>query len=420
MKLPQGTISIAVACYDEAERRKLSRFPTAHAIAQLDGSEIEVPTTEFLTHYILRRKRAGVPGFRDYRELGLRIETSLRDLEGMIAFDGSSIRMGEGSDELDPHVTERVGEAIGLSVVNRIHGLTEADWGRVPSRGGARARPSLDFEVGSDGHHLVQVETKGSYVPRNDLKASTVSNHKASILGKKAALASDAQSADASKVLRYGTITVIGDGTHPLRCWLLDPPPEGVGLVPGRARVLSRIAFLRDWIAFVSPRSSLAVALANRLSDLQAISDPWELDGLPLRRADGEMLSFASTYGPVERSTFFAGKSVVTDGPHGGVMIQGYGPRLFFVGIRDALVQLALEQRFSEITSYRAEVGVIRKRIECRVSEQRFRGMRLPERIRQAAERIGQHLRFYLYSDLHFDVTGLVFGELDLETNDRA
>jgi hypothetical protein len=369
---------------------------------------------------MFRRKRPGVPGFRDYRELGLRIETSLCDLEGMIAFEGGSIHLGEGSDELDPHVTERVGEAIGLSVVNRIHGLTEADWGRIPSRGGAGASPSFDFEVGSDGHHLVQVETKGSCVPRNDLKTSTVSNHKASILGKKAALAPGGQSAAASKVLRYGTIAVIGDGAHPLRCWLLDPPPEGVGLVPGRARVLNRIAFLRDWIAFVSPRSSLAVALANRLSDLQAISDPWELDGLPLRRADGEVLSFAGAHGPVERSTFFAGKSVVTDGPHGGVVIQGYGPRLFFVGIREALVQLALEQRFSEITAYRAEVGVIRKRIECRVSEQRFRGMRLPERIRQAAERMGQHLRFYLYSDLHFDVTGLVFGELDLETNDRT
>jgi hypothetical protein len=273
--------------------------------------------------------------------------------------------------------------------------------------------------VGSDGRHLVQVETKGSYVPRNDLKASTVSNHKASILGKKAVLALGGESADANTVLRYGTIAVIGDGAHALRCWLLDPPPDGIGFVPGRARILNRITFLRDWITFVSPRSSLAVALANRLSDLQAINDPWELDGLPLRRADGDVLSFAGTSWPIERSSFFAGKSVVADGPHGGVVIQGYGTRLFFVGIREALVQLALEQRFSDITAYRAEVGVVRKRIECRVSEQRFRALRLPERIQESAERLGQHRRFYLYSDLHFDVTGLVFGELDLESNDR-
>ena len=42
------------------------------------------------------------------------------------------------------------------------------------------------------------------------------------------------------------------------------------------------MGFLRDIISFVAPRSQLAAALSTRLADLMAVSDPFQLDGVPL------------------------------------------------------------------------------------------------------------------------------------------
>ncbi len=413
MRFPQDVVKVLVDYYDIDEESKFAQFPNAARIAELAGAEIEIPTNEFLTYYMFRRKRPGMPGLRNYRELASKMETSLRDLEGSVVFDGKTIHVAGRLGELDSHIAERIGEAAGLSVINRIHGMTEADWGRVPKGSGRNAGPSLDFEIGSDSRTLIQVETKGSYVPNNDRKTSTVSNHKASVLSKKGRLAGAIHPSRRASVVRYGTIGVVGDPGHLLRCWLLDPPPDELTLDPERVRLLNRMAFLRDWISLVSARSTLAVALANRLGDLETMINPWELDGVPLRRGDGEPLELSFGMWPRERSTFFSNKSVVTDGPTGGVVIQGYGSRLFFVGMREDVLQLAAKQDFKGIAQYVSSAGSIRKRIECRVGENRFRQMRLPDGLRAAAERIGGYRRFQLWCELQFTNTGVAFGELE-------
>lgn len=64
-------------------------------------------------------------------------------------------------------ISEHVGEAVGLSVMNRIHDITEADWRIIPARSGRAAKPSFDFQLASDNHHLIEVENKGSSVADN-------------------------------------------------------------------------------------------------------------------------------------------------------------------------------------------------------------------------------------------------------------
>lgn len=66
-------------------------------------------------------------------------------------------------------MSEKVGESIGLSVINRIHDLHEADWDRIPIHSGIRGFQTFDFKStlpmsASDGKTLVQTETKGTLI----------------------------------------------------------------------------------------------------------------------------------------------------------------------------------------------------------------------------------------------------------------
>src|SRR6266852_3633348 len=57
--IPQESVRVDVSFYDENERQKLLRYPTAPAIERLTTAPIDVPTAEFLTYYLLHRKKIG-------------------------------------------------------------------------------------------------------------------------------------------------------------------------------------------------------------------------------------------------------------------------------------------------------------------------------------------------------------------------
>ncbi len=64
--IPQESVRVDVSFYDENERQKLLRYPTAPAIERLTTAPIDVPTAEFLTYYLFHRKKIGTPSHRDY------------------------------------------------------------------------------------------------------------------------------------------------------------------------------------------------------------------------------------------------------------------------------------------------------------------------------------------------------------------
>lgn len=310
-------------------------------------------------------------------------------------------------------VSEHVGEAIGLAVMNRIHGLTEADWGPIPEQRGRGAAQSFDFQLASDGESFVQVETKGSSVDDNRSLVKAVKAQKRNIDKKKRNLAALAKIGNDlhPASLRYGTITVVDarkDGN--IRCWLTDPPPSQVDDTPQRFKLLNRVRHLRDWITFISSRSPLAAALATRVAALEAMTDPFELDGVPLRQGNDEPFNFATR----RHSTFLASKSRVTDGPAGGVVVQLSDRELLFLGIREQILILASEQQFDGIIRYKAEVGSLTKTIECRFSTRRFQSLRLPPAFRQSTTQTGGDFHFRLRGTLHYSAEGLVFGILPL------
>ena len=421
VSIPQETIRVEVAFYDEADREALLQYPTAETLAKVVAEPIDVPTGEFLSYYLFHRKRLGTPGYRDYQSIGRQLGTAISHLDGCIDFNGHSIRTATGVVEQLPEISEHVGEGIGLCVIGKIHDLTEADWSPIKVQRGRKAAPSFDFELASDSRHLIQVENKGSSVGDNQLLDNRIKAQRRLIAAKKTKLNALGQNqTDPNPAsLRYGTITAVDSRTNGnVRCWLTDPPAE-LDRDPRTFRLMQRMRFLRDWISFISPRSHLAVALSTRFADMEALNDPFELNGVALRRGNGERFDFTTPQGFEEHSSFLATKSRITDGPAGGVVVQISDEQLFLLGIREDLVVLASEQNFDRLLTYQAAATSIEKTINCVISDSRLQGFRLPSWLLEKAWRRAGYVSFQLTGLIHYSPAGLVFGALQLPENSQ-
>jgi hypothetical protein len=424
--IPQPAVQVAVGFYDQAEEQRLQGYPTFDRMRNLVAEGVSVPTAEFLIYYLYHRRRPGKAGFRDYEELGAQIHRALTDLEGFVAFNGSSISTVPDVVSQILGITEHVGESIGLSVVNRIHDLTEADWDTIPRVPGRRGQPSFDYSqmampnVGSDGELVVQLEAKGTSVPRSGEHHANVRQQKHRIAEKKSKIREleEREEYRYPADLRYGTIAVLGmDRDEPVHCWLVDPDPAGRAARAYRVRLLNRMMFLGDWIRFISPRSQFAAALSTRISALMRIAHPRELDGVPLASASGESFEF-SPWDPFRQRpcSFFGTKSHVTDGPAGGVVLKLTDRHLLFAGIQQDLVFLAANQEFERILRFSARAGSVEKAVRCVVSDSRFRSMGIQDALGERAQQSGGYWAFILSGQLHYSPEGLVTGVLPLGT----
>jgi len=425
INIPQDSILVSVDFYNDVEKDKLLQYPTRNNIQDIVNNNIEIPTAEFLTYYLFKRKRPGKEGYRGYKQLGRLIHRSLMDLEDWVIFNGDSICSAHDINEQDNSITERIGESISLSVMNRIHGMTEADWGKIPERRGSGAYPVFDYShpvdsnTGSDGQFIVQVESKGSSVEDNRRITSSISNHKTNIINKKARIniLEQQNQYPPEAELRYGSITAIDkrqNGT--IKCRLLDPDPEHQSVSPRSLQLINRVRFLYDWISFISPRSQLASSIATRLAALESLENPFELDKTPLIKGSGEKFSlFPFDEFSHQPCSFFSNKSYVTDGPSGGITLQLPNNDMLFIGIMEDLIFQALDQNFEDIISYKHTAGSVYKRVRCFFSAGRYNKLILPDDISEYTIDAGPYKYFDLLGDLHYSREGTVFGLLQFE-----
>jgi hypothetical protein len=415
--VPQGVIRVDVDFYDDGERDALLQYPSASSIQEIVGSSpIEIPTAEFLAYYLFHRKRLGSPRYRDYRSIGRNLHQAITDLDGCVDL-GDSIHTARKVTRQLKNISEHIGEGIGLSISSRIHGLTEADWAAIEEFAGRSAPPTFDFELASNGEDFVQVENKGSSVEDNRIQNNAVKAQKRRIAKKKAKLQKLAETRDDPypASIRYGTITVVDRRRQGnVKCWLTDPPADQVTTEPRRFRLVQRMRFLRDWIAFVSETSQLAVAISTRLADIEALEDPFELDGVRLRRGSNAKFLFGRMRTRGNHSTFFWTKSRVLDDRSGGVVLQLSNSEMFFAGIREDFITLSAKQDFENILTYRANTGSLEKTVECVFSESRYESLSLPGSVHERARRSANYFSFDLDGVLHYSPAGLVFGVLRL------
>jgi hypothetical protein len=411
LRMPQRRVKIAVEFYNDAEKEKLLSYANHEKIEEIVKSGLEVTTEEFLTYYLFHKKRPGKVGWRNHREIGRKIGNALAELDEWVDFNGKSISTPADVAGQDRAITERIGESVGLSVISHLHGLTAADWDRIPTSD----HRTFDYQIASDGHQIVQMEAKGSATADNSVKTSSVSQHKRSILDKKKEI--DALEKQRKyrfpADLRYGTITVMGGSGSQVRCLLVDPPADGDGTAAEGLRLLQRVRFLRDWISFISPRSQLASALQTRLAALEHLPDPLSLDGVPLRKGNGEEFDFTPIGGILRgHASFFTTKSKITDSQAGGIVVPLPTGHLFFLGIRETLLEEAAKQQMHSIMSYKAESGPLRKKVECVMTQKAFDAMRFPPPNIERTSEEGSYYRFELPGLIHYSDSGILYGVL--------
>jgi hypothetical protein len=401
-------IAVQLDYYDKTHHEALNKYSTAIKIQELiNAGIVTIPLPEFLTYFLFHRIRATsrYAGFASVRSDIVRAEAMLSDF---VEPDGGELHIASDALKLPNYVTENIGESVALSVMNRIHGLTEADWTPIPE---STRKKTLDYQLGSDGVNLIQVEAKGSVAETTDVKSASVSNHKADIEKKK-----KANPAKSPTDLKYGVITVIPQVPGTIKAWLLDPVPEGFERSPRDLRLIARMEFLRWIIWLVSPRSHLATALATRVTELNALREPYELSGVSLTQANGRPFEVTSGIKAQDYAPFFATRSRVADGPAGGIVFPAESKdALLFVGFRTELLEFACDQRFDRIIEYSGGNASTVKNVLCTVPAAEFDSFRIdPERV-TGFNQTGGYVHFELRGLLRYSQEGLVFGVLPLK-----
>jgi hypothetical protein len=399
-------VRVHVDYYDDAHQKALQSYSSISGIGTVVAAPLELPVHEFLTHYLFHRARTGSGRFSGYEQTRRMIISACSDLQWMLKLQNAVLALENDVQRLPREIAEHVGESIALSVVGRIHGLTEADW--LPIEEGPKSR-SFDFEYASNGSQVIQVEAKGRVVDDNSLKSSAISGAAGDIVDKKASL-----NRVQDQALRYGVITAISKMGQPLRAWLLDPAPDDPPKRPEDLRLLARLHFLRWIIWLVSPRSHLATALATRINAIRQQPDAYLLSGVPLLQADGKPFEFDRIFIAGESiSAFFATRSRVVGGPAGGVVMRmAADDALLFVGMPEELIDLAAGQKFPEMVSYRGERAIVRKSVECVVPKAQFGKMNFDKDELPAFADRGAYVHFTLEGTLAYTHEGLIFGAL--------
>lgn len=407
---PPETVAVSVDFYDEDEKQALLASPMAALLRGLPAT-LDLPTTDVCAYYLYYKRRPGIDGYSTHKDVVRRWAQALVEFDGQIQFGNSSLRLTSARN-MSRGTVERIGESIGLSVASKLHGLHQADWSRISI---TNTRKTLDFQrlwTASDGRQFVQVETKGSAARDNKYKTSSVSAHRADIKAKK----EQATDEERRRGVLYGTIAVLGEGPDSMaRCWLVDPPQEAEG-DPRRFKIVTRLRYITDLVSFLASRSSLSASLQTRMAALDALPDISPLDRIPLRKGNGQDYPEVTYDAGGEHNPWFAGKSVVSDGPAGGQVYLVDARTVMFIGLREELVVYATQQDFSVIEKYHFPAGTVAKTIECVVPIGRFKQefqpvIQIPD---ERSSSGGGYVRFGLKGLLHYTQSGFIVGILPI------
>jgi hypothetical protein len=407
----QSGVAIDVDYYDEAEAAKIQRYQGAARVAGIVPAQLVIPTAEFLTYFLFHAKRSGSPEFNTSEALRRRLDKAMGILDGYVQFNGTSLHVSRDVKHLPTHVTEFVGEAVGLATVGRLHGLTDADWDPIEQEKGPRARKTLDYRVASDGERFVETECKGSVASTGGKTTDSIRVHHRSIAAKKASQrADDAEPIGGNATLRYGTIAVIsGQPQSTVRCLLTDPPPGDAPWSAQKGRLISRLRFIRNISMLIAPRSQFTSALATRIASLEALRDPDMLGGAPLLDGRGQNFRFAPGRYSSVHSEFGERRTRVIDGPAMGVSAALDRDTIIFVGMQEGLLSLASEQDPDEIRSYAYPIGSIRKVVAHVLPPSIRRGLRIPPGLERRSRSRGRAVEIEIPMTVQYSSGGAVF-----------
>ncbi len=262
-------INLSLEYYDAAQQTLFQGFPNATQLNTLVQNVIAIDKANFLA-YMMFTEQMDKNGFRTYNDLQRRIQNRLGDIDDFLSFNNGSVQSKMTALEMmQPAFTERIGVTLGLCVINKIHGLTAADWKKIDETRGRNAHPTFDFEfpIASTGTTFIQAENKGSIVTDNTLQNASVQNHYNGIKIKK-----DYVRAEEAKKqiyihqnLYYGTIGVLDSRANGIgKVWLVDPPAFEIEMEPRKYKLLARLHYYLDEFKNIGVKGRIIKALETR------------------------------------------------------------------------------------------------------------------------------------------------------------
>lgn len=415
MEIKQGNIGVDVSFYNDLEKQKLLKYPTKAKLKQAVSQPLLIPIGEFLTLSLLHLKKSKSPSFDSYDKLKNLNKMGLSILCGLVNFNGQSISIPSGQTLLSDH-TEHIGEAIGLAVINKVHGLIEADW--MPIDQTSRHK-SLDYSIASSGSSYIEVENKGSSNNDNSKKTSSVSHHYADIKKKKSETKALVAAGKAVPGLRYGTVTVLDHNPKGnVRCWLTDPPTTAQYRDPYEYKIKSRLSFYYWIISIISPQSQVTLELGDRLYKFNNSESFRDLDNLPLkrRRADENSEGYSYETGSEQligkSFSFMSGKSRVVDG--GGIVVRLSENYLMMMGVRNELLDYIVKQNFEQLITLNLNSGTKENdEISLVLSNSKLAKLNLSNL--QGLERSGKYMEVKLSCTTHTSPSGLIFSFIKIK-----
>lgn len=343
-------LKISVDYYNNVEKESFKHYPNYEEFKIFVGKEITISKDEFLS-YMMFTEQDDTDGWRKYPELKKRVEYRLGDIEDYLDFSKGSIQSKRSSERMSAsNITERIGVSLGINVINKFHGLTEADWAITPNTfiGGKRVK-DFDYElaIASDGVKFIQVENKGTVNNNNKLKTTSVSAHYSSIKSKKSDIISrnrDSEICEKENIY-YGTIAVLDD-TNTAKLWLVDPEAFQVDWSPRKFKLISRLLYYSNIFSIIGIHEPIQNELKTRIAQLINSSDFEDFNKKPLESHSRYPLSFLKTDNFVNINNSLAFGTFF-------FLKKDTGYDIFIIALTKAIIKLIIAQDFNGILDYK-------------------------------------------------------------------
>lgn len=408
------SINLSVEYYDTAQRTLFQGFPNATTLNNLVQNGITISRDEFLS-YMMFTEQMDRNGFRTYSDLQGRIQSRLGDIDDFLSFNNGSVQARIiGNDMMQIGFTERIGVALGLCVVNMIHGLTTADWKKIPTAPGRKGHPTFDFEIpiASTGANFIQAENKGSTITDNSQQNNSVQAHYSGIQGKKKYVRKEEQQRHIPihQNLFYGTIGVLDNRENSIaKVWLVDPPAFGIEMEPKKYKLLARLRYYLDEFKNIGVKDKIIKALIKRIEEIENSSEYLKFDNVPLDykypRAyhlfmDGKM------FAAVDNNEAF-GRIFIVE------LKQNVLP--FLIAFPKALLRIIILQNFDSILNYEYSPDFISENVQVlmRLGDKDLVEQKLPVNLKFILNERKKYYESTYFGKVSHSTDGRIFGLLN-------
>ena len=325
--------------YNNEHQEKLLKHKYANRIKHLVDFGMSEKVNEFQV-YAMFIEQDNRPRFCNYSQLKQLVLSRTQLLKDYIDTNGGTVRslVPPGKNQ----ITERVGVATALLIMNHIFDLHRADWERIPE---TSKRRTMDFQIASNGSDFILVEAKGTIFETGNLHRNA--ELEANIKEKKRAHLTE----NPNLTSLFGVITGIPCQLNKnAQCLLLDPLIEDIEMDPEKYRLLSRLIFYSRILRVISA-GQLVRALLNRIEVLKRSHNYKEFDGLPLVDIYEEPI-----IPPPNNPSSVWNKTVVKD-KIVGQMFPLSKTDFFYFAIDMDIYRLMVEQSFKAILAFRSNLS---------------------------------------------------------------